>query len=114
MDIKYIGKLLVSSLFILSGLYSLIYKFDDFKGLIISIGIPLPILIAYCILMFKIIAGLIILLSQNEQYTKLAISGLIIFVVTTSILFHNPLKDESQVNNLLKNIAIVGGLLLLY
>ena len=114
MDIKYIGKLLIASLFILAGLYSLINGFDDYTNAIASKGIPLAIFIAFGVLLFKIIAGLVILFSQNEQYTKLAVIGLIIFTVLVTILYHNPFQDKSQINNMLKNIAVIGGLLLLY
>ncbi|ARF12160.1 hypothetical protein Klosneuvirus_3_295 [Klosneuvirus KNV1] len=114
MDTKYIGKLLLVSLFIISGIYSLIYKFDDFSNAVISKGIPLAILIAFAVLLFKIIAGLVILLSKNEQYTKISVICLIIFTTIATILFHNPFTDKSQFNNMLKNVAVIGGLLLLY
>lgn len=114
MDTKYIGKLLLANLFIISGIYSLIYKFDDFSNAIASKGIPLAIFVAFIVILFKIITGLVIILCKNEKYSKFAVLGLIIFTTIATILYHNPLIDKSQFNNMLKNIAIIGGLLLLY
>jgi len=114
MNTKYIGKLLIVSLFIISGVYSLIYNFDDFANAIASKEIPLAVFVAFAVLLFKIIAGLVILFSQNDQYTKLAVIGLIIFTILATILYHNPLVDKSQINPMLKNITVIGGLLLLY
>jgi putative oxidoreductase len=39
--------------------------------------------------------------------------ALILFTVAATIMFHNPMNDPKQMTAMLKNIAIVGGLLLL-
>ena len=46
-----------------------------------------------------------------SKYTSLALIG---FTILATILFHNPIEDPSQKIAFMKNMSIIGGLMLLY
>lgn len=46
-----------------------------------------------------------------SKYTTLALIG---FTVLATALFHNPIEDPSQKIAMMKNISIIGGLVLIY
>jgi putative oxidoreductase len=114
MDIKYLGKLLVVSLFIVAGLYSLIFNFNGYAETIASKGIPFAVIVAFCVLIFKIVAGLVVLISKNKKLVRWCVCGLIIFTILAAILYHNVYQDTSQLFNMMKNVSVIGGLLLVY
>jgi uncharacterized membrane protein YphA (DoxX/SURF4 family) len=111
MEIKNVGRILLGSLFVLAALNSLFFGFDKFAGMIELKGIPFPALIALMVLIFKLMAGLLIIF---DNYGNDVITLLILFVTMTIILYHNVFIDKDQFNNMTKNIAIIGGLMLLY
>ena len=43
---------------------------------------------------------------------KLGSLLLILFLIPATLVFHNPLADPSQINSFLKNIGLIGGLLM--
>ncbi|AYV81994.1 MAG: hypothetical protein Homavirus1_24 [Homavirus sp.] len=111
MNPQIIGRVLVSSLFIATAIRGLFFNFGDFVGDVESKNIMFPTLVALIVLIFKLVAGLLILFNI---YTNYAVSALICFIVLVTILYHNIYDDMSQFSNMMKNIAIVGGLFLLY
>ena len=106
-----LGRVLIASLFIVSGLYSLLYGFDGFVKMIESKNVPFASIIAIIILLFKIAVGLSIMFNMYSNYL---VTSLVVFVIMVTILYHNPYDDKSQLTNMLKNIAVLGGLFLLY
>jgi len=106
-----VGRILLGSLFLISAINSLFFGFDNFVNTIKSKNIPFPILVAFIVLIFKLVAGVLIISDNYENYV---ITSLIIFVIMTIFLYHNAFIDNEQLNNMMKNIAIIGGLSLLY
>ncbi|NJK55255.1 MAG: DoxX family protein [Pleurocapsa sp. SU_5_0] len=83
-----------------------------FSGLVETIssqGLPLASLLAAGTVFFQLLGSVSLLLGYQ---TKIGSILLIIFLIPASLLFHNPLADPSQINDFLKNIGLIGGLLM--
>lgn len=78
----------------------------------------LSILAIIIVIILEIMAPIAIVYgSYNKRYTKyskIGIISLIIFTIIATLLYHNPLLDQKESINFMKNIAIIGGLGILY
>jgi putative oxidoreductase len=107
-----VGRLLLALLFIPAGI-SKISGFEGTVGYIASVGLPLPTLAAIGTIALEIGAGLMLAVGWKARWAALALAG---FTLLATILFHNfwamP-ADKAFVQQLMffKNIAVVGGLL---
>jgi putative oxidoreductase len=117
MDSKWqlvLGRLLLSAIFILSGLGK-IPHFNDVAGMMAQKGIPLASLALGITLLIEIGGGLMVLTGFKARYAALVIA---IWLVPVTLIFHKfwgiPAADQQgQMINFLKNLAIMGGLLIL-
>ncbi len=107
-----IGRLLLAFLFIPAGI-SKISGFEGTVGYIASVGLPLPIVAAAGTIALEIGAGLMLAVGWKTRWAALALAA---FTLLATIIFHNfwamP-ADKAFVQQLMffKNIAVVGGLL---
>jgi uncharacterized membrane protein YphA (DoxX/SURF4 family) len=72
-------------------------------------GLPLPGLLLMGNIVFQLIGGSLILLGYK---TRLGAILLILFLIPTTLVFHMDFSKEMQVIAFLKNLAIIGGLLM--
>jgi putative oxidoreductase len=94
-----------------------ILNFTDTLNGIINKGLPLP----YIALLFAITSQLvgIIFILLDEFYKKNDILryvgkySLIIFTLLTIYFYHNILVDKTQTTQFLKNMGLIGGLMLI-
>ena len=122
MDLILLSKVLILSIFFLSGLG----KFNDFNGLLQTVrkvGMPLPHIAALGAVLIELIAPIIIMLTNknndknsfiDKKYGKLSVLSLIVFTVLATYFFHNYFIDNTQYYAFMKNIAIIGGLIVLH
>ena len=102
-----LGRIMISTLSILSGLSKLAAPAMTI-GYIQSVGLPLPSL-AYGIATFiEIVGGITLLLGYR---TRITAGVLFVFTLATAVFFHNHFGDQNQFIHFFKNIAIAGGLL---
>jgi len=79
-------------------------------------GILTPTIIAYMVASIDLFGGILILVGYQTRWTSVV---LIVFVALTCILVHNfwtmegPARAANQAN-FYKNLALIGGLLLIY
>ena len=111
MDIKRIGKLLIAYLFIASAAYEGIFGFTDFVDLIKNKGLPFPLILAILAITVKILGGFSIAL---DIYPKIGTIALIVFMLIVTPIYHNGFAELEEMDSMLKNIAIIGGLLLIW
>ena len=108
------GRALIAWLFIPSGLSKLV-GFSGIAGYIASKGVPLPTVCAAIAVLAELGLGLMVLLGWRARHAAL---GLAVFVAVITPIFHN-YWDLPQAQSMLqkqafnKNVAIIGGLLLL-
>ena len=108
------GRLLIALMFIPAG-FSKITGFAGTVGYIGSVGLPLPTVAAVAAIVLEIGAGLALVFGIG---TRLAALALALFTAVASVLFHaywSVPAAQQMVQQLMffKNIAIVGGLLIL-
>lgn len=109
-----IGRVLIGYLFIPSGLGK-IAGFAGLVGYIASKGVPLPEVCAALAIMAELGLGLLVLFGWRARWAAL---GLAIFVAVITPIFHAywavpDAQRMMQKINFDKNLAVIGGLLLL-
>ena len=107
-----LGRVLMSVIFILSGLGK-IPHFHDVAGMMAGKGIPLATVALAITLLIEIGGGLSLLTGFQARYAALVIA---LWLVPVTLVFHNfwavpAAQQQDQMINFLKNLAIIGGLL---
>jgi putative oxidoreductase len=116
--LSWISRLLLSAIFLLSGTMK-ISGFAGTSGFLASLGWPAPGLWVALAILFEVVGGLCLLLGFRARWASLA---LILFTVLATALVHGALLShaadamakQDQMAHILKNIAIIGGLLKYY
>jgi putative oxidoreductase len=107
-----LGRVLLSVIFILSGLGKLPH-FHDVATMMAGKGIPLASAALAITLLIEIGGGLMLLTGFKARYAALVIA---VWLVPVTLVFHNfwavpAVQQQDQMINFLKNLAIIGGLL---
>lgn len=102
-----VGRMLLGLLFLFSGVGIVLGGVSGFAGMIAMKGFPMAVLLAWVVVVWKILAGGALMLGYR---TKDAALALIVFTIIVTPLYHANLQDV----NLFKNLAIIGGLLYVY
>ncbi len=105
--VPFIGRILMATIFILSGLGKLGAPAAT-QGYITAMGLPAPLLAYVGAIAVELGGGLLLLVGYR---TKLVAAGLAAFCVVTAFVFHHALADQNQMIHFLKNFAMAGGLL---
>ncbi len=106
--VSLVGRILLSIIFILAG-FQKITGYAGTQEYMQSMGVPgalLPLVI-----LAELGGGLAILLGVLSRWAALALAG---FCIISAGIFHSNFGEEIQTALFLKNLAIAGGLLLLY
>jgi putative oxidoreductase len=101
-----VGRVLISSIFLLSGLSKLAAPAMTI-GYIQSVGLPLPPVAFGLAVFIEIVGGTTLLLGYR---TRIAAGVLFLFALATAVFFHANFGDQNQFIHFFKNIAIAGGL----
>jgi len=104
-----VGRILIAVLFLLAGIGKLGASYEGTQGYMEAFGVP-GILLPLVILV-EIGGALLLIVGFQTRWTALAIAG---FTIISAIIFHSDFGDPAQMTNFLKNLAIAGGLLVLY
>lgn len=100
-----VGRVLMGLLFLSSGLGMLFMQGPaGVAGYFDSLGLPMPVIVAWLVIILKIVAGGLLVIGKK---VGAAAGALILFTLGTILIAHLDLEDV----NLFKNLAIVGGLL---
>jgi putative oxidoreductase len=109
-----LGRVLLSVIFILSGLGKLPH-FHDIAGMMAAKGIPLASVALVISLFIEIGGGLLVLTGYKAQYAALVMA---LWLIPVTLVFHHfwgipAEQQQDQTVHFLKNVAIMGGLLVL-
>ena len=109
-----LGRALIALLFVPAGV-SKVFGFAGTVGYITSVGLPLPTLAAIGAIVVEVGAGLALLAGYRTQLVALILAA---FTLVAAVVFHNfwaAPAEMAQMQQIMffKNIAIVGGLLIL-
>ena len=105
-----IGRIMIAALFIPAG-FSKIGGFAGTAGYIASKGLPLPEVGAAIAIVLELVAGLMLVVGWKTRFAALVLAA---FTLVATVLFHPYWQNAAEWNAFWKNIAVVGGLLLLY
>ena len=110
--IHFSARFLIALIFPLSAAGKL-FAFDQTAGFMKSVGFPAPYFFLMCAIAIELIGGFALLLGYKARY---AAGALVIFLIPATLMFHaafisDPVHGQEQVVNVLKNLAIIGGLL---
>ncbi|HEY7945703.1 MAG: DoxX family protein [Burkholderiales bacterium] len=108
-----LGRVLLAGIFVYSG-FGKITAFHDNVGYIASAGLPMPQVLAVGAIMVEFIGGLALLIGFRARWAALAF---VVFLIVITPIFHNfwsaPAAEAmGQQINFIKNIAIIGGMLM--
>lgn len=102
-----IARIALALVFLNSGINHLI----GFSGFVDMIGQTLPLapLLAIGTIVFQLLGALSLILGYK---VNIGATLLILFLIPATLVFHNPIIDGSQLTQFLKNLGLMGGLLL--
>lgn len=104
-----LGRILLGALFIFAGFG----KVMDPAGTAayMEAESPFPGSLALAVGVFEIVAGLIL---ASGIMTRIASAALIGFTLLATLFFHEKVTDQTQAAMALKNLAVIGGLLMVF
>jgi putative oxidoreductase len=103
-----IGRILLAVIFIVSGIGKMIDPAPA-AGMMAAAGLPANM--AMSVGIFELVAGVLLAIGLM---TRLVSVVLFVYVGLTILFFHNALADPAQQVNALKNLAIMGGMLMVF
>lgn len=109
------GRILLAVIFIISG-FGKISGFDGTVGYIASKGLPMAQLVAIGTIVVELGGGILLAIGYKARWAALALA---VFTLLAAIIFHNFWAVEAaqkmgQQINFLKNLAIAGGMLMVF
>lgn len=108
-----LGRVLLAAIFIISGV-SKFGSLDGTAGYIASQGLPVPGVLAFAAALLEVVAGVLVAVGFQARLAALLLAA---FTLVATVVFHAfwavP-ADQAMVQQLMfmKNISIVGGLLM--
>lgn len=108
-----IARILLALVFLVSGVRSL-GAVAGTAGYLARLGVPMPDIMAWVVIIVEILGAIMLIVGWK---TRLAAWVLVAFVVVATLLAHrfwagDPAQYVNQLNHFLKNLAMIGGLLL--
>ncbi len=108
--IPLLARVFLSALFIASGI-SKVLGLAGTVQYMQSMGLPFANLLVYPALAAEILGGLSVLTGFGAKWGALL---LFLYLIPTTLIFHTDFSDPAQQINFMKNLAIMGGLLLVF
>lgn len=106
------GRILIMLIFLIAGVPKLTSPAQT-AGYIASKGLPLASALAIAAGIVELVCGVLIVVGWKARWAALVLAA---FLVPVTAIFHNPaglsgMEGQTQMVMLLKNLAIIGGLL---
>ncbi len=107
--IPLISRVLLSALFIMSGINKILNPVAT-QQYMASYGMPFTGLLLIAAIVIELAGGLSVLLGYKARWGAIA---LVIFLIPATLIFHTNFADQMQTIQFMKNLAILGGLLMI-
>lgn len=109
------GRTLLALIFIVSG-FGKITGFSATAGFMASKGMPMAEVLLVGTIAVEFLGGLMLLVGWKARWAALAI---FLFIIPATLIFHSPAgltgqEAQDQIINVMKNLAIMGGLLMVF
>lgn len=108
---KYIplaARICLCIIFINSGIGK-IFGFGRTAEMMANQGLPIANVLLIFTIAFQLLGGFSLLLGYRVQLGSIL---LILFLIPATLVFHNPIANPDEINSFLKNIGLIGGLLM--
>ena len=108
---KYIplaARICLCSIFLKAGIGKIL-GFAGTAEMMANTGLPIPEVLLIFTIAFQLLGGLSLLFGYKVKIGSIL---LILFLIPATLVFHNPLADPNELNSFLKNIGLIGGLLM--
>jgi len=107
-----IARCLIAFFFVASGAGKL-FAFRQTSGILASIGFPVPSLSLAGFIAIEIVGGLGLFLNWWSSYVAVALIAFLVFATITvhARFVRDPATGTDQVVHIIKNVAIIGGLI---
>ena len=105
-----VGRLLLALLFVLSG-FQKITGYSGTASYMASAGLPMIGLLLPLTILIELGGGLLLVIGWQTRWVALV---MFLFLIPVTLTFHNVAVDPTQMVMLLKNAAIMGGMLQLF
>lgn len=102
------ARILISTIFIVAAINKAMNP-SGTENYIAAAGIPAAGVLSVLVIMIEIFGGLSILLGFKAKWGAMA---LFMFLIPVTLIFHTEFTDQIQSIMLLKNLAMMGGLLM--
>lgn len=116
---KLSGLILLTSIYVMSSLEKLFSPVKTYNG-IVSKGLPFPLLATGFAIISQLLSIILLFGSEFNLFktynTQLRMVGkylLILFTVLATYFYHNVFIDKTQEIQFMKNLGLIGGLLLI-
>jgi putative oxidoreductase len=104
-----LARFCIAFIFLMNGLGKVVNP-SETQQYMEQYGMPLTFLFLIGAICVELLGGLSILTGLKARWSALA---LFLFLIPTTLIFHREFSDQIQVIMFMKNLAIMGGLLLL-
>ena len=105
--VEVLGRIFISSLFIVEAIRKF---FSPDEGMIYMSDYGVPEILFYPSLIFEFVVPLILIAGFKTRFFA---SLLFLFVLSVTVIFHTDFGNNMQMISFLKNLAIMGGLLII-
>ena len=105
--VEVLGRIFISSLFINEAIRKF---FSPDEGMIYMSDYGVPEILFYPSLIFEFVVPLILIAGFKTRFFA---SLLFLFVLSVTVIFHTDFSNNMQMISFLKNLAIMGGLLII-
>ena len=109
-----VGRILLAAIFLISGCFK-IMGYSQIVGYAAAKGLPLASVAIVCAIVVEFLGGIGVLLGFK---TRIAAWLLFLYLIPATLVFHNfwklqGMEQQDSMIHFLKNLAIMGGLLIL-
>lgn len=108
--IPLVARICLSIIFLNSAI-SKIVGFAATEQMMVEKGLPLAGLLLIGNIIFQLVGGISLVLGYKVRWGAII---LILFLIPTTLVFHNFLANPDELTAFLKNLALIGGLLMVY
>ena len=110
-----IGRILIALIFVISG-FGKIGGFAGVAGYIGAKGLPMPEVLAALTIALELGGGILLIIGWKTRWVALAF---FLWLIPTTLVFHkfwgiDAAQVQNQMNNFLKNVSIMGAMLLVF
>ena len=105
--VEVLGRIFISSLFIVESIRKF---FSPDEGMMYMSDYGVPEILFYPSLIFEFVVPLILIAGFKTRFFA---SLLFLFVLSVTVIFHTDFTNNMQMISFLKNLAIMGGLLII-